>query len=262
MPIVRVEKVENYSVINNYFINDANLSWKAKGLLTYLLSKPNDWQVYVEHLKNISADGKESTASGIKELIEAGYIVRDTVRNDRGQLNGFNYVVYEHPANRYAIVKEVLPETENPSPVNSETENPALLNTDVNQILTEQNKKLDIPESYRFIWKLWTEYKLSQHRFRYKTSSSEQIALDNLVSLSNNNPVEAERLVKRAIANGWKGIYSDARTAPPSIPPAPPRPKIWTGPADASPEMTPEEKAEQMRIIAEYEARKGVKHGA
>lgn len=147
MAIVRVEKVENYSVINNYFLNDPSISFKAKGLLAYLLSKPNDWQIYIEHLKKTSTDGKDSIASIIKELINANYISRDTMRNEKGQMNGYNYVVYEHPVNRYAVTKEVYPETEKPSPVKSETvkpeqANPSLLNTDVNQVFNKQNTDL------------------------------------------------------------------------------------------------------------------------
>ena len=85
-----------YVMINKVFLNDEHLSWKAKGLLTYLLSLPDDWQIYETELTKHSKDGKDSTKTTIKELIDNGYIERlDRVRDSKGRLSSYNYNVYE-----------------------------------------------------------------------------------------------------------------------------------------------------------------------
>ena len=98
MSIFRVTKNPDnpYVMINKVFLNDVLLSWKAKGLLTYLLSLPDDWQIYETELTKHSKDGKDSTKTTIKELIDNGYIERlDRVRDDKGRLSSYNYNVYE-----------------------------------------------------------------------------------------------------------------------------------------------------------------------
>ena len=92
------DKENPYVMINKQFLNDERLSWKAKGILTYLLSMPDDWQIYENELVKHSKDGITSLKSGIKELIELGYIIRKQLRNEKGQFKGYEYCVYEIPA--------------------------------------------------------------------------------------------------------------------------------------------------------------------
>jgi predicted transcriptional regulator len=80
MSIIRTKKTKNYSVICNNFFSDTRLSWKAKGLLGYLLTKPDDWEVYVNQLATVSEDGRDSTTAGVNELLELGYIKRKQIR--------------------------------------------------------------------------------------------------------------------------------------------------------------------------------------
>jgi len=154
MGIVRVQKNSNYSVISNVHLQDDSLSWKAKGILSYLLSKPDSWQIYVSHLKNQSTDGRDATASGIRELIEAGYITRDYSRNEAGQITGRDYVVHEAALDDKTLEKPVNsaenPKTENPSTVKPTTVSPELLNTDyIKDGLKEKNDIQD-PSSSSF----------------------------------------------------------------------------------------------------------------
>jgi hypothetical protein len=72
--IVRVVKNKNYTVIDNTGILDTRLSWKAKGILAYALSRPNDWQFYLSEIQEHSTGGIASTRSGIAELMKYGYI--------------------------------------------------------------------------------------------------------------------------------------------------------------------------------------------
>jgi hypothetical protein len=100
MTIFRVckDKDNPYLMLNKHCLQDASLSWKAKGILVYLLSLPDDWQIYENEIQTHATDGKDSLATGIKELIAAGYIERKRIRNKKGQLKEFEYRVYEIPS--------------------------------------------------------------------------------------------------------------------------------------------------------------------
>jgi len=97
--IIRVIKNNDnpYVMMNKYCLQDKNLSWKAKGLLAYLLSLPDDWQIYQSELQKHSTDGKDSLKKGIEELIKNHYMIRNQTRNPKGQLIGYEYQVYEVP---------------------------------------------------------------------------------------------------------------------------------------------------------------------
>lgn len=97
MSIIRRSKRNTTFVqIDKTPLQDNTISWKAKGLLAYLLSLPDDWQIYTSELINHSTDGKDSTRSGMTELIEAGYIKRKQQKID-GKFAGYVYTVYEIP---------------------------------------------------------------------------------------------------------------------------------------------------------------------
>jgi len=85
-----------YVMINKTALNDDNLTWKAKGLLCYMLCMPDDWQFYETELVKHSKDGRDSFRSAIKELIVCGYIHKGKrIRNEKGFLKGNEYTVYE-----------------------------------------------------------------------------------------------------------------------------------------------------------------------
>jgi len=127
--IVRTRKNrENpYVMVDKFGINDERLSWKAKGILVYLLSKPDDWTVRVGDLVNHAKDGRDSVLTGLKELQTYGYVSKKYIR-ENGKFSGIEYIVYERP-----ISTDFSPKTENPY-----TENPTLLINDFTN-----NKKND-----------------------------------------------------------------------------------------------------------------------
>jgi DNA-binding MarR family transcriptional regulator len=93
--IVRVVKRdESYAIIDPTFLSDERMSWKAKGLLAYLLSKPSNWRVYVSDLVKRSKDGKDAVYSALRELEACGYLERRQTRQN-GRITGFEYTVYE-----------------------------------------------------------------------------------------------------------------------------------------------------------------------
>lgn len=98
--ILRINKNKDnpYTMINKNVLQDERLSWKARGLMGYLLSLPDDWVIYLEELeKHSDKDGRESLASGIKELVELGYIVREQARAEKGKFGSWTYTVFESP---------------------------------------------------------------------------------------------------------------------------------------------------------------------
>ena len=86
MAVFRIEKTRDYTVMSNYHLRDRSLSLKAKGLLSLMLSLPEDWDYTMKGLARICKDGIDSISGGIRELETHGYLVRARVRNENGQL--------------------------------------------------------------------------------------------------------------------------------------------------------------------------------
>lgn len=97
MVLYRVEKTRNYTVMSNEHLMDPALSFKAKGLLSILLSLPDDWEISVVNLAELSTDGIASVKAGMKELGDAGYITKAKMRGDGGTFGGWEYTVREAP---------------------------------------------------------------------------------------------------------------------------------------------------------------------
>jgi len=97
MSVFRVEKTGDYTVMSNYHLRDHTISLKAKGLLSVMLSLPEDWDYTMLGLARISKEGVCSIQTAIDELELAGYVVHGRVRNAKGQLKGTEYIIYEHP---------------------------------------------------------------------------------------------------------------------------------------------------------------------
>jgi len=98
--IIRVQKDKNnpYVVVNKQFVEAIDLSWKAKGILLYLLSLPDEWLIYETELATHSKDNISSLRSGMKELIDCHYIHRKRIRNPNGKFSIYEYIVTETPS--------------------------------------------------------------------------------------------------------------------------------------------------------------------
>lgn len=95
--IIRTVKRDTYTAIANAALRDTRLSWKARGILAYLLSMSDGWKIYLTELANRATDGIDSLRSGVRELEAAGYIVKQQTRDEQGKLTGWEYDVYEQP---------------------------------------------------------------------------------------------------------------------------------------------------------------------
>jgi DnaD/phage-associated family protein len=142
MVIFRVQKTENYVVLDKGFLNDSRLSWRAKGLLAYMLSLPNDWLFSISDLAIRSKCGRDTTANIIKELTNAGYIHKEQGRTNLGKFGKMDLLVFETPQSAPFTENQVTenPLTENPLTENPLTENPSLLiNKSLNNNLLNNN---------------------------------------------------------------------------------------------------------------------------
>ncbi|AJG75985.1 DnaD domain protein [Bacillus thuringiensis] len=99
MATFRVNKDKNYTTINNTGLKDKRLSWKAKGILAYILTLPDDWVFYREELSRHAKDGLDSLRAGMKELKEYGYLKRFPVRDDNNKIIKWETIIYEVPQN-------------------------------------------------------------------------------------------------------------------------------------------------------------------
>lgn len=156
--IKRGRNLERFTIIDNRPLENKQLSWKAKGLLTYLMSKPPNWEVKLWQLKEASKDGRDSTDAGLKELIEHGYIKRTRLTNKKGQFQGYLYevsdvAIFDTEAEKIALEQNKTTngfseygQTENGSTVHGSPENgqtiygkPATNNIDYNNKETTNN---------------------------------------------------------------------------------------------------------------------------
>ncbi len=132
MAVFRIEKTRDYTVMSNCHLRNTALSLKAKGLLSLMLSLPENWDYTTKGLARICKDGVDSICAGVRELEEQGYVIRERVRNANGQLGAIEYTILEQP--RQPETKREKPVQANPvldNPVLGKPEqgNPAQLNT-------------------------------------------------------------------------------------------------------------------------------------
>ncbi|MCD8216217.1 MAG: DUF6017 domain-containing protein [Clostridiales bacterium] len=98
---IRVEKTHNYTVMSNYHIFDKRLSFKAKGLLSFMLSVPDTWEYSVKGLAAMAKDGVDSVSTALKEIERYGYVSRKQIRSENGNFKEVEYTIYEKPLNGF-----------------------------------------------------------------------------------------------------------------------------------------------------------------
>ena len=141
MAVFRVERNTGYTVMSNHHLRNKELTLKAKGLLSQMLSLPEDWDYTLKGLSFINREQIDAIREAVRELERAGYIVRSRERDGKGRLRGADYVIYEQPQLPPA---PDLPTLENPTLENPTQENPTL-EKPTQENPTQLNK--DIPKT-------------------------------------------------------------------------------------------------------------------
>lgn len=149
MAVYRVRKTRDFTTMSNHHLKNRKLSLKAKGMLSQILSFPDNWEFSLKGLAALSLDSIDSTRAAILELEKAGYVTRQRIRNSNGQLGGSEYTIYELPClpdvNDPTLDEPILenPIQAKPTVGLPAQENPTQLNTN-QKSRTQESKTLMI----------------------------------------------------------------------------------------------------------------------
>lgn len=138
MSVFKIEKTKDYTVMSNYHLRDRNLSYKAKGLLSFMLSLPEDWDYSLAGLCSISKESRDGIRSILRELQEHHYVEIEKVRGDKGYFE-YNYLIYEIPHFVDLENEKNNPDMENPHLDTPSVETPTQINTNI----TNTKKHID-----------------------------------------------------------------------------------------------------------------------
>ena len=186
MAVFRVEKTKDFTVMSNHHLRNGKLSLKAKGLLSLMLSLPEDWDYTTKGLACICKDGVDSIGSALKELEQHGYLTRRRIRFENGRLGDIEYMIHEKPVS--GEPEGDSPERENPEQAKPKQEEPgqgkpAQLNTDssnTDRLNTHQSiypagpeaagcrdgmDQMELADAYREIIRENVEYSILTERY-------------------------------------------------------------------------------------------------
>lgn len=232
MPVIRIDKTRDYTVMSNHHFRNRNLSLKAKGVMSLMLSLPDDWDYTVAGLATLSKDGLDSVRSALKELEREGYLKMERERDAKGKLRRASYVLSEIPV----VEKPIL---ENPRLENPILEKPAQLNTyplstntsSTKESITEadasedaqkpKSKKerepdpFDVPSpKLKEALKGYADSRKALHK--PLTIRAKQLTLKRLEELAPHNEVKQVAILNRSVERGWQGVFAlqeEKRTA-------------------------------------------------
>jgi hypothetical protein len=151
-----------FTTIPNQLIEDSGLGWKAKAILIYLLSKPATWQTKITDIVNNSPDGMSSVRAGIKELVEASYIIPSVIRDEKKRISEFTYDVFDE---RQDVIPRTTPQfqsVENQLFENQEVDNSYHNNNNLSKNL--KNSKTELYNAKLKILDFWNAQKIVQHK--------------------------------------------------------------------------------------------------
>ena len=142
MAVFRVERNRGYTVMSNHHLRNRDLTLKAKGLLSQMLSLPDNWDYTLAGLSCINRESIDAIRTAVWELEKAGYITRRQGRDEKGKMAAIEYTIYEQPQLENPILENPTtdsPMLENPMTDNPTSENPTQLNKDISR--TDLSKK-------------------------------------------------------------------------------------------------------------------------
>lgn len=230
MPVIRVEKTKDYTVMSNHHLKDKQLSLKAKGLLSTILSLPDEWNYTVGGLVSICLEGESAVNSALKELKKSGYLKVDKILPNKENGGKYEYIynIYEQPKESQGIENQPLENQplENQGIESQGIENQPLYkytdlsNTDLSNTYTantNKKKKERKPSGYDEILSAVTDEELKSLYYEYikmrkliKSPMTDR-ALTMLVSKVNElEPYDIDRqkkMLETAIMNNWKSVY-------------------------------------------------------
>ena len=218
MPVIRVNKTKDYTVMANYHFRDKNLSLKAKGLLSMMLSLPDGWGYSVEGLAKLSSDGRESVMATLKELEKFHYLKRSQSRDKSGKLGEAIYDVFEKPWSEKPTTARPTSEkpwSENPTLLNTNKLNTKVLNTNNKKVSKAQSKHVENFDSIIQKSTESTELRESLVEFvkfrklikKPMTNKALELIIAKLNKLGQSDR-ERVAILNQSIERGWAGVFS------------------------------------------------------
>ena len=191
MAVFRVEKTRDYTVMANHHLRNTALSLKAKGLLSLMLSLPDDWDYTLKGLARICRDGVDSIAAAVKELEDAGYVIRERVRDQNGRVGEMEYTIMEQPSPKRDFPVQENPVQGNPAQEKPEQEKRPQLNTkESNTKISNIQESNPIPSNHtQTDDRMGTDEMMK--RAQYRALLKENIEYDILIE---NHPLDRERI--------------------------------------------------------------------
>lgn len=214
MAVIRVDKTQNYTVMSNHHLRNKELSLKAKGLVSLMLSLPPAWDYSIGGLVSICKESHTSIRSALKELEQNQYLVRKRVHNEKGHFS-YEYVLYEVPQPHSGNLHTVDLHTDN-----SYTENNRQLNKDklITNKLNIDELNIDIYKGFENLLSHIKDNELKELYLDYieMRESIEQpitqrglkMIIQRCERLSNFNIRIQKLLLETAIINNWKNVYA------------------------------------------------------
>ena len=219
MSVFRVNKTKNYTIISNHHFKEKQMSLKAKGLLSLMLSLPDDWNYSVSGLVKLSKDGKDSVMSALSELEKFGYLIRVKLINEKGQFSGIEYNIYEEPQQDNPA--SVSPTLDKRKKEKQKAENPPQLNT--NKLNTNGNKVIYdinnyIPQLEKItdnrLRNLYVDFLENRnHMGDPLTVKGFEYLMERVRELAGLDVEKQKELLRVAVINNWKNVYTRAEEA-------------------------------------------------
>ena len=215
MATFRIEKNSNYTTMANYHFRDKSLSWKAKGILSNMLSLPDDWDYSMAGLVALTSDGASATRSALKELEEHGYLIRRPVR-ENGRIVDWEYLIFENPEMSKQFQEK--PREEKPVVENPQVEKGTQLNTKESNTKKSNTKEKKVSKSFDEIISAYTSdeqtIKLLQEWLKVRkakrsamTDHAIQLNIKKLNGLAKQSNMSVNEYLEEVICRGWAAFY-------------------------------------------------------
>ena len=213
MGVIRVNKTANYTVLSNFHFKEKEMSLKAKGLLSLMLSLPDTWNYTIAGLVSLSKDGKDSVMSALAELEKFGYLIRSQKVNAKGQFSGVEYNIYEQPQEVNPVADNQNAEKENTE--NANAENQRQLNTNFiknlkNEVLEELNTYTEVLSNIkdRELRELYLDYAEMRKTIGSPLTPESMRYLIRRCERYSKGQTEVQKiLLEAAIINQWRNVY-------------------------------------------------------
>ena len=219
MAVIRVQKTENYTVMSNHHLRNKEMSLKAKGLMSLMLSLPPQWDYSIGGLVSICKESHTSIRSAIKELEENLYLIRERKNNEKGYFV-YEYTLYEmpqpHTGNQHTVEKYA----DNGHTVNDRQISKEELNTNelsIDELKKEKNKELHelLVSSVHNeeLFELYKDYiQMREEMNAPLTVKGLQMLIKRCERLSKNNVRVQCLLLENSLLNGWKNVFPPTAT--------------------------------------------------